>query len=95
MVQLQNGRFHYNWLGNSGEEYPRYRIVKPEFEALYAEFKQFLSDEGLGMPTENQWEITYLNQIPQGGGLWNKVSSLRLLIFTGLLLCSSSKRAFN
>ena len=72
MVQLQNGRFLYNWLG-LGEPYPRYRTVKPEFEALYAEFRRFIHEEELGTLTENQWEVTYVNRIQQGD-LWSSVS---------------------
>lgn len=72
MVQLQNGRFHFNWMGSTGDDYPRYKAVKPEFEELYSQFRQFLSDEGIGALTENQWEVTYVNPIPQGD-LWRSV----------------------
>ena len=66
MLQVQNGRFHYNWLGKGGSQYPRYKVVRPEFDRLLDEFKAFLSDEVLGEPKGNQWEVTYVNHIPQG-----------------------------
>jgi len=72
MVQVQNGRFHYNWLGEDGGAYPRYNTVRPEFDRLLEQFRSFLSDEDLGSLTEDQWEVTYVNHIPKGS-VWNTV----------------------
>lgn len=67
MIQVQNGRFHYNWLGQGGAEgYPRYEKVLPEFERFLAQFQAFLADRSLGEIKENQWEVTYINHIPKG-----------------------------
>jgi uncharacterized protein (TIGR04255 family) len=70
MVQVQNGRFHYNWLGHGGEQYPRYREVRPEFDRTLDLFRRFLADEQLGVLQPNQWEVTYVNHIPKGS-VWN------------------------
>jgi uncharacterized protein (TIGR04255 family) len=72
MVQVQNGRFHYNWLGEGGGQYPKYHTVRPEFDRLYDLFTRYLSDESLGVPAEDQWEVTYVNHIPCGS-VWNAV----------------------
>src|SRR5690349_146441 len=34
MIQVQNGRLHYNWLGQAGGDYPRYRTIRPEFDRV-------------------------------------------------------------
>ena len=73
MIQLQNGRFHYNWFGAIGREYARYRTIKPEFDRIFAELQQFLADESLGKVRTNQWEVTYVNQIPKGT-VWSQPS---------------------
>lgn len=65
MIQVQNGRFHYNWLGERGDQYPRYQKVRPGFDCALKKFEQFLSDEQLGMLRPNQWEVTYVNHIPK------------------------------
>ncbi|MBN1554663.1 MAG: TIGR04255 family protein [Phycisphaerae bacterium] len=66
MIQVQNSRFHYNWLGLSGEKYPRYREVRPEFDKKLLEFQEFLTDSGFDALEPNQWEITYVNHIKRG-----------------------------
>lgn len=69
MIQVQNGRLHLNWLGQSGGPYPRYRVLRPEFDTLLAMFHRFLDRQGLEKPKPNQWEVTYVNHIPTGS-LW-------------------------
>jgi uncharacterized protein (TIGR04255 family) len=63
MIQVQNGRLHYNWTGYLGGEYPRYTAIKPEFQDCWGRFQEFIKSEELGVPSPNQWEITYVNQI--------------------------------
>jgi uncharacterized protein (TIGR04255 family) len=70
MLQVQNGRLHFNWLGTEGHPYPRYAQVREGFVPLLAEFERFLADENLGTLRLNQWEVTYVNQIPRGT-VWN------------------------
>lgn len=78
MVQLQNGRFHYNWLGQAGGPYPHYEVIRPEFDKLHAFFQRFLADEGLAKLKPNQWEVTYLNHI-QKGTVWTSPGDWSLL----------------
>ena len=67
MIQIQNSRLLYNWIGKPGQDYARYdHNVRPMFDSAYTLFRDFLDDEGLEAPTENQWEVTYVNHIPQG-----------------------------
>ncbi len=70
MIQLQNGRLHFNWLGKHGVEYPRYEKVREGFVGTLQRFIDFLAEEKLGELRANQWEVTYLNHIPQGT-VWN------------------------
>lgn len=69
MIQVQNGRFHLNWLGQAGGEYPRYKNVRPEFDKLFSRFCAFVKDQSLCDLRLNQWEVTYVNHIPKGT-LW-------------------------
>ncbi len=73
MVQVQNGRIHYNWLGQQGGAYPRYREVRPAFDEIWERFKEFLRSQSLDEPRPNQWEVTYVNHMPKGT-VWNDPS---------------------
>ena len=66
MIQVQNTRLHFNWLGKGGEEYPRYERVREGFVSALERFTQFVTDESLGDFRPNQWEVTYINHIPRG-----------------------------
>jgi len=66
MIQVQNGRFHLNWKGQSGEGYTRYPELRSEFERYLRRFVEFLPGAEKSQFAPNQWEITYLNHIPQG-----------------------------
>lgn len=70
MIQLQNGRLHFNWLGQPGQKYPRYEKVREGFVWALQRFTEFLAQEKLGEFRPNQWEVTYLNHIPHGT-VWN------------------------
>ena len=70
LLQIQNGRLHYNWIGRQDDGYPRYDSVRPKFDSLLSEFEQFLSAQELGGLKPNQWEVTYVDHIPQGT-VWN------------------------
>jgi uncharacterized protein (TIGR04255 family) len=72
MLQVQNGRLIYNWLGSNGAEYARYEQIRPEFNAHIDLFRQFLSEEELPQIRANQWEVTYINHLPRGT-VWNSV----------------------
>lgn len=66
MVQVQNGRIHFNWLGDEGGEYPHYEKVRQGFAWVLKRFVEFLAEEKLGDFRPNQWEVTYINHIPKG-----------------------------
>lgn len=66
MIQVQNGRLHFNWLGEGGANYPRYVKVKDEFKSVLQRFLAFLNQSQIAGFQPNQWEVTYVNQIPQG-----------------------------
>lgn len=66
MIQVQNGRLHYNWIGQGGQHYRRYAIVRPAFDRIFASFAEFLSRERMDPVRPNQWEVTYVNHIPKG-----------------------------
>ena len=66
MIQVQNGRLHFNWLGKGGDKYPRYEKVREGFVSTLERFIDFLAEENIGDFQPNQWEVTYVNHIPQG-----------------------------
>lgn len=68
MIQVQNGRLHYNWL-RRGTEYPRYEVLRPEFDQLLNRFRLFVKKQGVPELALDQWEVTYVNRIPRGE-LW-------------------------
>lgn len=73
MIQLQNSRLHFNWLGDSGGGYPRYENVREGLQFALGQFVGFVEQEHLGDFRPNQWEVTYVNNIPQGT-VWNTPS---------------------
>jgi hypothetical protein len=73
LIQLQNGRLHLNWLGHEGADYPRFEKMLEEFQGIGGQFAAFVKDHGLGELRPNQWEVSYLNHIPQGT-VWKDVS---------------------
>jgi len=70
MIQVQNSRFHFNWLGKSGGKYIRYQEVFKEFDSSLEQFRHFLREGDIGDIQPNQWEITYVNHIPCGS-VWS------------------------
>ena len=70
MIQIQNGRLHFNWLKQTGGVYPRYESVRENFVGTYKRFTDFVNREEVGDFRPNQWEVTYLNHIAKGT-VWN------------------------
>lgn len=66
MIQIQGSRLHFNWLGQAGGAYPRYKKVREGFGWALEGFLTFISREKVGDFRPNQWEVTYLNHIPRG-----------------------------
>ncbi len=73
MIQLQNSRIMYNWVGTLGGVYPRYNVLRPEFDVLFSGFKEFARDNSLGNIQTNQWEVIYVNHLPRGT-VWQDAS---------------------
>lgn len=66
MIQLQNGRLHYNWKRTGDEAYIRYTAIRPQFDHLVDSVAKFLSAEQLEPMKVNQWEVTYVNHMDKG-----------------------------
>ncbi len=71
MIQLQNCRLDYNWIGQHGQKYPRYSTVRPEFDKVLIAFEELVAKNNLGNMVPKQWEVTYVNHIPKGM-IWNE-----------------------
>jgi len=63
----------FNWLGNEGVGYRRYPAVREGFKNVLEQFADFVKREKIGELRPNQWEVTYVNNIPEGT-VWNKPS---------------------
>ncbi len=70
MIQLQNGRIHLNWLGSDGDKYPNYTQIRSELETYWTHLESFAAKHRLGKIVPDQWEVTYVNQIPKDG-IWS------------------------
>ncbi len=69
IIQVQRDRFHYNWRKLKTEDaYPRYRNVIENFRTNLSKVETFLKENNLGIIEPLQYEMTYVNHIPQGEG---------------------------
>jgi len=69
IVQVQRDRFLHNWKKVApDDEYPRYTQVIEMFRERLEAFEEFLAESQLGPIEPLQYEITYVNHIPQGDG---------------------------
>ncbi len=76
IVQVQRDRFLHNWKKSSAQsDYPHYYEVKQKFHERYETFVRFLSDNEIGELEPSQYEMTYVNHIPQGAG-WDDLRDL-------------------
>lgn len=66
MIQVQNGRLYFNWLGESGGNYPRHEKVRDGFHVAMRRFVEFVGQENVGDFRPNQWEVSYVNHILKG-----------------------------
>lgn len=78
MIQLQPTRLHYNWQKRAGA-YPHYANVRRSFCDYFEQFGRFLSEMGMGPLAVNQWELTYIDHIPQGE-LWKSPADWPLVV---------------
>ena len=76
IIQIQRDRFLHNWKKVLPEdEYPRYPQVIELFKDRLSRFESFLSENDLGVMEPRQYEMTYINHIPQGEG-WTKLNEI-------------------
>ncbi|MBM3214204.1 TIGR04255 family protein [Candidatus Poribacteria bacterium] len=69
VVQVQRDRFLCNWKKvDDAQAYPRYPAVIDCFRRNLDGFEHFLACNGLGALSAIQYELTYVNHIPQGEG---------------------------
>lgn len=76
VIQVQRDRFIHNWRrGDIDREYPRYDSLIKAFQVHLATFNDFLKEAELGQVQPLQYELTYVNQIPQGQG-WSTLEDI-------------------
>lgn len=80
MVQLQSTRFVLNWMRREAD-YPRFSAIHREFAEGFEKWQEFAAANGVGEVVPNQWELCYVNFIPQGElwetpDDWHRVSRL-------------------
>ena len=76
IIQVQRDRFLHNWKKVRPEdEYPRYPTVIKLFKERLFQFESFLKENDLGEIELRQYEMTYINHIPQGDG-WTNLSEI-------------------
>jgi uncharacterized protein (TIGR04255 family) len=100
LVQVQRNRFLYNWRERKeGNEYPGYEKVINNFVRYLSLFQEFLVEENLGNIATKEYELTYIDLIPQGQG-WENLGNLEkvfpnLLSLTGQGIPSTNVRVIN
>lgn len=100
LIQVQRNRFLHNWRKRRpDDEYPGYKRVAENFEEYLSRFQEFLAEENLGNLEAKEYELTYIDLIPQGQG-WEKLSDLEkafpnLLSLTKQGMLSADVRVIN
>jgi uncharacterized protein (TIGR04255 family) len=82
VIQVQKSRFLYNWRKREAT-YPRFKIVFPDFNSKLRGFRDYLRAVGLEDINPNQWEVTYINHVPEGH-LWSAPDDWQK-VFPGLV----------
>ena len=84
LIQVQRNRFLLNWRKRRPEdEYPGYEKVADNFEKYLSRFQEFIAEENLGDIVAREYELTYIDLIPQGQG-WESFGDLEK-VFPNLL----------
>ena len=100
LVQVQRNRFLYNWREREeGDEYPGYEKVINNFVRYLSLFQEFLGEENLENLVTKEYELTYIDLIPQGQG-WENLNDLEevfpnLLSLTRQGILSTNVRVIN
>lgn len=78
LIQVQRDRFHHNWKkAEEADEYPHYGNVFGNFRRYLDEFESFLRENELNTVVPSQYEMTYVNHIPEGEG-WTSPETVDL-----------------
>jgi uncharacterized protein (TIGR04255 family) len=76
LIQVQRDRFLYNWKKEKDtDQYPHYDYVISNFRKCLESFEEFLQENKLDSIEPLQYELTYINHIPQGEG-WSRFGDL-------------------
>lgn len=67
LIQLQDDCLFYNWRKTQQDEtYPSYGKIIKSFKSNLNKFGKFLEEQGLGLISHRECELTYVNIIPKG-----------------------------
>jgi uncharacterized protein (TIGR04255 family) len=67
LLQVQPSRFLSNWRKQKdSDEYPRFGAALERFARGWNVFLEFLDRSGIGTPSVNQYELSYINHIISG-----------------------------
>jgi uncharacterized protein (TIGR04255 family) len=80
VVQLQSNKFLCNWrkIEEQGS-YPRYNNIIQSFKRNLDSFQAFLKDEAFSELKLTEYELSYINHIPQGDG-WHSIDQIESLL---------------
>jgi uncharacterized protein (TIGR04255 family) len=91
IIQIQRDRFVHNWRKvHVDSEYPRYSSLIRDFQNHLNNFDDFLTEASLGQVQPLQYELTYVNQIPQGQ-VWSTLEDIGK-VFPDIIWKASSSR---
>ncbi len=74
LIQFQIDRFYFNWRRRQSD-YPRYTHVIKNFKSVLNTIETFFSEFDLGDLKPMEYELSYINHIPNGQG-WNTIDDL-------------------
>jgi uncharacterized protein (TIGR04255 family) len=76
VVQIQRDMLIHNWRKVSADsEYPRYGNLIEGFQEHLMNFNSFLKEADLGQVQSCQYELSYVNQLPQGE-VWETIEDI-------------------
>lgn len=76
LIQVQRDRFLTNWRrAKQSDSYPRYHTVIQKFREGFSTFAEFIAAQQLGTIRPLQYELTYVDHIPQGEG-WDTLADI-------------------
>jgi uncharacterized protein (TIGR04255 family) len=74
LIQFQVDRFYFNWRRRENE-YPRYKNIIKNFERVRDNLNDFFVEFELGELKPIEYELTYINHIPEGEG-WDTIDDI-------------------